>query len=850
MKCKEIRKYTINILYHLSIIGIVLISFIFCTEVKNQNIPKIQNGIFDLRNIGEVESIYSKLDGEWLFSYGNLSIPTDDSSLVNFKKVQTPSSWTKYEEKYPSFGYATYYLKIYLPKSPDNLSLKIADLGTSYNLFLNGKLIGSKGKVGTNSEESQGQLVSEIYDLKSNGSELNITIQVSNFSHSSGGLWRSIILGNRNILVKERENKIALDLFLIGFSILISIYNLSLYIFRPKDKILLYFSIFSIILSVRLLTSGEKFIFNLMPELSFEISLKLEYLTLIGGMYSFNLFFNNLFNENSESFIYKYFKYTILLNLIIILFGSIWFYSFILIFSEINLFLLIIYVLFVSYKSFINKTDGANIFFLGITILGFTLFNDLFFVWHIINSIIITSFGLIFFILCTTIILSKKFSIGFIDAENLAYNLEISNKNLIYLKENLEIEVSERTTELSHLNDFSRKINSLSNLNEILSEVKEFLISKYDIHTFFLMLYDIENKELFTHDFFTTKKIPDNVVLYIKKFKISSADKAAIYLDFSKNKTPLYFSSKLEDYLFINSNDSMFNDFKKYLTPITIFPLFNGDELVGILNIVSEDDIIKNETKVSKSLSRFINQFIGAIRVTYLTSKNITVQDKMAKIGEIASGIIHDLKNPLSAIKLYAELSESEGISFEKRKEYLKTISTEIDRLTDMTQEILDYVKKDIIIEKEEVKVEDLISSISKFLKPDLDHQGIELSIELKYQDTIYIDYERVRRCILNIMYNSIDSFLEVEDRRKVINLKVKKIFNEICFEIEDNGCGIPTDIKEKIFDNFFTHGKSNGTGIGLYLTKAIIENHKGRIDFESSINLGTIFRVYLPLQK
>ena len=103
-------------------------------------------------------------------------------------------------------------------------------------------------------------------------SELNITIQISNFSDSNGGLWKSIILGNRNILVKERENKIALDLFLIGFSLLISIYNLSLYIFRPKDNILLYFSIFSIILSVRLLTSGEKFIFNLMPELPFEIS--------------------------------------------------------------------------------------------------------------------------------------------------------------------------------------------------------------------------------------------------------------------------------------------------------------------------------------------------------------------------------------------------------------------------------------------------------------------------------------------------------------------------------------------------------------------------------------------------
>ena len=87
MKSKEKRKHTINLLYHLSVIGIILISFIFCTNVKNQNIPKIQGGIFVLRNIGEVENIYSKLDGEWLFLYGNLSIPTDDSSLVNFKKV-------------------------------------------------------------------------------------------------------------------------------------------------------------------------------------------------------------------------------------------------------------------------------------------------------------------------------------------------------------------------------------------------------------------------------------------------------------------------------------------------------------------------------------------------------------------------------------------------------------------------------------------------------------------------------------------------------------------------------------------------------------------------------------------
>ena len=72
MKKKQKRKLTIHLLYHLSIIGIILLSFISCAEAKNYNLPTIQNGFFDLRNIDDIENIYTKLDGEWLFLYGNL----------------------------------------------------------------------------------------------------------------------------------------------------------------------------------------------------------------------------------------------------------------------------------------------------------------------------------------------------------------------------------------------------------------------------------------------------------------------------------------------------------------------------------------------------------------------------------------------------------------------------------------------------------------------------------------------------------------------------------------------------------------------------------------------------------
>jgi signal transduction histidine kinase len=836
------------ILFKLFIIGIILNLNLTCKQTESLQLPEVKNGVLDLREFKNFDQSKINLDGEWLFSYGNLVLPIDETNLKTFHKAPVPSSWTKYIENYPSFGYGTYHLTIYLPSPPQNLSLKVYDMGTSYNLYLDGMLIGNKGKVGSEANDHQGELKSDIYDLNSNDSILQITFHISNYSHSRGGFWRSIYLAKRNQLIKERENNIALNLFLVGLFLLISIYNLSLYTFRPKERILLYFSIFSIIISIRVLLTEEKFIYNLIPSLSMEISLKLEYLALIGGIYSFSLFINHLFKEHSIYMMSLFFKVISILLGFSIAISNIWLSSKIIFLWEIVLIFLILYVIFISIKSLTNKIEGANLFIFGSSLLGISIINDLLLQKNILHTIPVSSFGFIIFNLCITIILSKKFSLGFIIAENLAHNLEISNKNLTYLKENLEKEIFDRTNELSHLNDFSRKINSMSNLNDILSEVKEYLIQNFNIHTFFLMLYDSEKKELFTYDFFSTKTIPDNIILYIKKIKITSADKAGIYLALSKNKSPLFQHSEIEDFFYINSNEKILKELKNYLTPITMFPLFNEEELVGILNIISEENHNKNNIDNSLALSRFINQFIGAIRIAYLTSKNITVKDKMAKIGEIASGIIHDLKNPLSAIKLYAELSENESTSIHKRREYLKTISTEIDRLSDMTQEILDYVKKDIIIEREEVRVDSLINTIYNFLLPDLEHQGIEVSLDIRYQDSIYIDVERIRRCILNILYNSMESFTESDARDKKISLTTKKIFNEVCFEIEDNGCGIPTEIKDKIYNNFFTFGKPQGTGIGLFLTKAIIENHNGRIEFESSVGLGTIFKFYLPL--
>jgi signal transduction histidine kinase len=832
---------------------LILISVLLftCNKKEKLNLPLVEKGLIDLSNWDFEKEAKLDLDGEWLFSYNNLVFyPKDNKDLEKFNFVNVPSSWTNYtlsNNKLPSFGYGTYSVKIMLPRTRSSLVLKIYDLGTAYEIYENKNLIGSKGKVGTSSDTSQSLLVSDLYEIDASNDILYLTFHISNYSHSRAGMWRSLSIGKRNYFLKEREIIIALDLFLIGFFFLMSIYNLSLYFFRPKDKTLLYFSIFSIILSVRIFITGEKFIYSIFPDLSFNLIITLEYLTFITAPFIFNLFFYHLFPESTNKKINLLFKFIFFLYGILIILTPLHFYSSLVIYMQVSIILFIIYIIAVTINAFLKKADGSLIFGFGSVFISGAIILDIFVLRNIISVNPLSPIGFVVFTFCIAIILSKKFSMGFILAEDLAKSLEISNKDLNNLKLNLESEVIDRTIELLQLNEFSKKINSMESLSEIISEVEKFLWDRFEISSFFYMLYDHESKELFTYDYHFSLELDEIYINLIKNLRI--INKKNLLLELKNNKNPFLYSSIPKELFADEINYTLINEIENKIGTFTIFPLVINDTLVGTLNIASNIYSSNLQDRQFQSLIRFIDQFIGAVKVSTLTNKALTVQEKMAKIGGVASEIIHDLKNPLSAIKLYAELSLSDNISYEKRSEYMNTISSEIDRLSNITQEILDFVKDKFTIEKEQVDLKPFLESIYKFLSPDLEHKEISLNMEINYTGILYIDRDRIKRCILNLIYNSIDSLDVVTDNRiKNINLKVYEKDNSIFFEIEDNGCGIPDDIQKYIFLNFFSHGKNRGTGIGLYLTKNIIKDHNGEIEFKSYLNIGTMFRFYLPL--
>lgn len=832
----------------------ILILFIFffsCKNVEKEKQLPVKNGSIDLSNLDFDYQEKINLDGEWLFSFNKLIFyPLDSDDLELFRVVTVPSSWTNYsesQENLPSFGYGTYAIKIILPEKRESLVYKIYDLGTAYELYENNKLIGSKGIVGTSQESSESFLVSDLYDIEKSNKEIYLTLHISNYTHSRAGLWRSISIGKRDYFLKERETIISLDLFLIGFFFLMSIYNLSLYFFRPKDKTLLYFSIFSIILSMRILLTGEKFIYSIFPYLSFNLVITLEYLTFISAPLIFNLFIYHLFKESTNKIINLIFIIIFTIYGIFIILTPLYFYSSLVILMQISIILFIIYIIIVTIIAYNKKTEGSLLFGFGSIFISGAIILDIFVIRNIISVNPLPSIGLIVFTFCIAIILSKKFSMGFLLAEDLAESLEISNKDLSNLKLNLENEIRERTIELIQLNEFSKKINDMENLFEIIKEVKNFLRDRFQINSFFYMMYDIDLEELFTYDLHFSSELDEFYVNYIKNLRITN--KNNLILELKKNKNPFHYSSMPKELFADEINFSIINEIEKKIGTFIIFPLIINDNLVGTLVIASDVYSNKFQDSQFQSLIRFIDQFIGAVRVSYLTIKALTVQEKMAKIGGVASEIIHDLKNPLSAIKLYAELSLTDNISNEKRNEYMNTISSEVDRLSNITQEILDFVKDKFTLEKEKVDLKPFLESIYKFLSPDLEHKEIILIMNINYNGFLNMDRDRIKRCILNLIYNSIDSLdMTTDNREKIISLKTYQKDNFIHFEVEDNGCGIPEDIQKYIFLNFFSHGKNKGTGIGLHLTKNIILDHNGEIEFKSRINEGSLFKFYLPL--
>jgi signal transduction histidine kinase len=230
------------------------------------------------------------------------------------------------------------------------------------------------------------------------------------------------------------------------------------------------------------------------------------------------------------------------------------------------------------------------------------------------------------------------------------------------------------------------------------------------------------------------------------------------------------------------------------------------------------------------------------------TQEELLNAERLSAIGKFASIIIHDIKNPLTNIRAYAELLERKLGKIDGIDEFFfrgtSTIINEVDRLVAMTTELLDFSKGDSNLDKEEVDFYEYLQTIAESMQGRAEKNNIQIKFEpVKEKIFLFIDKQKMQRVFSNLVNNAIEAIGE----NGLINITLEnKDDGFVLWKIKDSGCGIPQKIASRIFEPFVS-GKSNGTGLGMSIVKSFVEKHGGSISVESKVGEGTEMIISLP---
>lgn len=220
--------------------------------------------------------------------------------------------------------------------------------------------------------------------------------------------------------------------------------------------------------------------------------------------------------------------------------------------------------------------------------------------------------------------------------------------------------------------------------------------------------------------------------------------------------------------------------------------------------------------------------------------------ERLAAIGKMAAHVTHEIRNPLSSIGLNIELLEEDlagaGVSGEA-KGLLSAITREVQRLEHLSEEYLRVAR----LPQPRMEADDVgakVREIVAFARPEIDRAGIalELTIDDELPPALF-DEGQIRQALLNVLRNAREA---MADGGK-IDVRVRAEGMSVVIGVDDQGSGIPEDVRSRIFDPFFST-KGEGTGLGLAITRQIVEAHGGSIACDPREGGGTSFRLLLPI--
>ena len=296
--------------------------------------------------------------------------------------------------------------------------------------------------------------------------------------------------------------------------------------------------------------------------------------------------------------------------------------------------------------------------------------------------------------------------------------------------------------------------------------------------------------------------------------------------------------------------------------------LLDNNELLSIADGIRQDGYVRNyetdrldkdgkkilvqltESPIKNDKGEVIgrSQIMRDITNDRMREQQLQHSERLAAVGHMAAGIAHEVGNPLTSISSLVQLMQRRT-SDVFLSENLSKIREHIYRITKIVRDLVDF-SRPTLINRSSTDVNELVTSAVGLLKHDSRTRNIDFVIDTQpgLPSTMGVP-DQLHQVLVNLLLNAVDAVTECDDKH--IAIVTESIDDFVQIRVVDNGCGIPTDIKNRIFEPFFTTKEvGKGTGLGLSVSHGIIKRMGGDISVDSVVDKGTTFTIRLPVKE
>jgi signal transduction histidine kinase/putative methionine-R-sulfoxide reductase with GAF domain len=262
-------------------------------------------------------------------------------------------------------------------------------------------------------------------------------------------------------------------------------------------------------------------------------------------------------------------------------------------------------------------------------------------------------------------------------------------------------------------------------------------------------------------------------------------------------------------------------------------PLIDGEEAVGGIEILEQRRTARDgddggwDAEDLRLLVLIAAQVAKALTHARARSEHSN-RDRLASIGRMLAGVLHDVKTPMTIISGYAQLMASTDDA-DTRGAYVDHILRQFELMNGMTKEVLAFSRGDADLFVRKVYMHRFLPELRTQLAAAMSGRGSQVTVEAGYDGVAFFDEQKLLRVLHNLVRNAVEAMPQGGE----VTVSVEKRGAELVWEIADNGPGIPAELADRLF-TLFASGRKGGTGLGLAIVKKIVDDHGGRIDYRT----------------